>query len=60
MKVCEGCVNKYQLMKYVLFDPKSHEEEMLEPDEFWSDFEKAYDEMKNRTAWCTHCYDELI
>lgn len=60
MKVCKDCVRYFHLEKYVLKNPEFHKETLPEPDEFWIEFELAYNKMNNRKAWCIHCYDELL
>jgi len=60
MKVCAKCIEKYGLEKYILCDSSTYDTNLDEPDEFWDDFEEAYDKMNNRIAWCARCYDELV
>ena len=60
MDICEACLNKHQLDKYILEENPDHNKQRTpEPENFWNKFEMEYDKMKNRKGWCVHCYEEL-
>lgn len=60
MRVCDDCIDKYDLKKYIIPDDHDYNifKEEDHPDEYWENIDKAYDKMKTE-GWCSKCYETL-